>query len=96
MVFKSSSYALRWYILIALPIILFTSTILSKFSNPFNNVKMISVFLIILILGIYNVRNFLRIAKEVSVYKYPVFDKPTLKLKKLKIRLSIKIKYNNL
>ena len=67
------------YILIAFPIILFSSTILSKFSNSFNKVKIISVFLIILILGIYNVRNFLRIAKEVSVYNYPFLINLTLK-----------------
>ena len=80
------------YILIAFPIILFTSTILSKFSNPFNKVKMISVFLIILILGIYNVRNFLRIAKEVSVYKYPVLDKPYFKVEKTENKIVYKDK----
>ena len=80
------------YILIAFPIILFTSTILSKFLNPINNVKMISVFLIILILGIYNVRNFLRIAKEVSVYKYPVLDKPYFKVEKTENKVVYKDK----
>ena len=80
------------YILIAFPIILFSSTILSKFSNPFNKVKMISVFLIILIFGIYNVRNFLRIAKEVSVYKYPVLEKPYFKVKKTENKIVYKDK----
>ena len=70
------------YILIAFPIILLSSTILAKFSKPFNKVKILSVFLIILILGIYNVRNFLRIAKEISVYKYPVLSKPYFRVKK--------------
>ncbi len=80
------------YILIAFPIILFSSTILSKFSNSFNKVKMISVFLIILILGIYNVRNFLRIAKEVTVYKYPILDKPYFKVEKTENKIVYKDK----
>ena len=80
------------YILIAFPIILFSSTILAKFFNPFNKVKLISVFLIVLILGIYNVRNFVRIIKEVSVYKYPVLNKPYFKVKKTENKIVYKDK----
>ena len=80
------------YILIAFPIILLSSTILAKFLNPFNKVKLISVFLIVLILGIYNVRNFLRITKEVSVYKYPILAKPYFKVKKTENKIVYKDK----
>ena len=80
------------YILIAFPIILLSSTILAKFSKPFNKVKILSIFLIILILGIYNVRNFLRIVKEVSVYKYPVLSKPYFRVKKTENRIVYKDK----
>ena len=70
------------YVLIAFPIILFSSTILSKFLNSFNKVKTISVFLIILTLVIYNTRNIFRIEKEISNYNYPIFKSPYFKVKK--------------
>ncbi len=70
------------YVLIAFPIILVSSTILSKFLNSFNKVKTISIFLIILTLVIYNTRNIFRIEKEISNYNYPIFKSPYFKVKK--------------
>ena len=64
------------YILVALPLIVFTSSNLSKLFLDKKKVYYLSIFLIILTFTIYNARNVSRINKEIKVYNYDLIKSP--------------------
>ncbi len=80
------------YVLFAIPIFLITSTIIQKYKIKKKTVKNLSVFFIILVFVIFNARNFSRIAKEIRIYNYDVFNKPYFYVPDVK---SVKINSNN-
>ena len=64
------------FVLIALPIFLFTSSVLEKFKmNKKKNYKS-TVFLILLTFFIYNSRNIVRLNKEINFYSYDMLSSP--------------------
>lgn len=64
------------YVLIALPLIIYTSFMLDKLNIERKKLNsLISIFLIISVLG-YLGRNITRLNKEIEVYNYPIFESP--------------------
>ena len=69
MVFNHPSMRYGGYVLIGLPIILFSSSIVERFKIP--NKKIFNMqFSPIASILIFNLRNIIRINKEINVYKY--------------------------
>ena len=64
------------YVLFAIPIFLLTSSIIQKFNIEKRKLWNLSVFFIVLVLIIFNVRNISRITKETRIYSYDVFKSP--------------------
>ncbi len=64
------------YVLIALPIIIFTSSKINKFVIRKDKIYYFSIFFILIGLLIYNVRNIQRLDKEMSFYKYDIKKSP--------------------
>ena len=64
------------YVLFAIPIFLLTSSIIQKFNIEKRKLWNLSVFFIVLVLIIFNVRNISRITKETKIYSYDVFKSP--------------------
>ena len=82
------------YVLLGVPILLFTSKILTVFQLSNKDILKRSSMLILLVILIFNSRNFLRIQKEIDVYKYPILQTPFFRVLEPKV---IKImKFDNL
>ena len=64
------------YVLIALPIIIFTSSKINKFVIRKDKIYFFSIFFILIGLLIYNVRNIQRLDKEMNFYKYDIKQSP--------------------
>ena len=64
------------YILFALPIFILLSGHLEQRKFEYNKIYSRSIFLILITLTIYNLRNFDRIKKEINIYKYNIFSTP--------------------
>ena len=64
------------YILFALPIFILLSSHLEQRKFEYNKIYCRSIFLILITLTIYNLRNFDRIKKEINIYKYNIFSTP--------------------
>ena len=64
------------YILFALPIFILLSSHLEQRKFEYNKIYYRSIFLILITLTVYNLRNFDRIKKEINIYKYNIFSTP--------------------
>ena len=64
------------YILFALPIFILLSSYLEQRKFEYNKIYSRSIFLILITLTVYNLRNFDRIKKEINIYKYNIFSTP--------------------
>lgn len=64
------------YVLVGLPLIIFSSNELKTFSYKLNKSKVITIFLIFLIILTYVSRNLVRINKEIIVYNYNILNSP--------------------
>lgn len=79
------------YVLIGLPIILFSSSIVERFKIPNKKIFNTAVFFLIASILIFNLRNIIRINKEINVYKYDPLESPFFFVKDI----NSKIIYNN-
>ncbi len=88
--------ALRYggYVLIAAPILLLCSQYLASIDLNKKSIKNKSIYLIILTILIFNLKNFNRINKEIKVYKYPIKENPFFRV--LKTNYYNPIKFNGL
>ena len=64
------------YVLIGLPIIFFSSSIISRLSISKKHIVKITLFFIVLSIIVFNFRNLLRIDKEINVYGYEPLESP--------------------
>ena len=64
------------YILFAIPVFMLTASKMEFFVFKKERLKLITIFLIALTFTIYNVRNAVRINKEIKVYNYQIFNSP--------------------
>ena len=64
------------YVLFAIPIFLFTSSIIQKYKIQKKKLWNLSVFFIVLVFVIFNIRNYSRINKEIEIYSYNLFHSP--------------------
>ena len=75
------------YVLIGLPLIIFSSSILSNIEvNKLNSHKL-AIFFIILSLIIYNLRNVNRINKEIDFYNYDISNSPYFYIPDVKTKI---------
>jgi len=68
------------FVLFALPIFIFFSEKIEKFDVTKKKVLISTTFLIILTLFSYNLRNYLRIVKEINIYDYKIIESPYFKV----------------
>jgi hypothetical protein len=64
------------FVLIGLPIIIFSSSMISRYEILKKNIYKLTVFFIILSLVVFNVRNIIRIDKEANIYGYNFLKSP--------------------
>ena len=64
------------YVLIGLPLLIFSSSIIIKFKISKKKVFNLTVFFVILSILIFNLRNVIRINKEIDVYGYKPLVSP--------------------
>ena len=89
--FNHPSMRYGGYVLIGLPIILFSSSIVERFKIPNKKIFNTAVFFLIASILIFNLRNIIRINKEINVYKYDPLESPFFFVKDI----NSKIIYNN-
>ena len=66
------------FVLIGLPLIIFSASLITKFNIPKKKVLNLTVFFVILSILIFNLRNVVRINKEIDVYGYKPLTSPFL------------------
>ena len=64
------------YVLIGLPMILFSSSIISRLNISKKHIAKITLVFIVLSIVVFNFRNLLRIDKEIEVYGYEPLKSP--------------------
>lgn len=64
------------FVLLALPFILFSSSIINKFTFSVTKISKITIFFIIFSIIIFNFRNIARINKEIEIYGYKPHESP--------------------
>jgi hypothetical protein len=64
------------FVLFAIPIFIFFSRIMDKLIISRNHVYKITIFILILTMTIFNIRNILRINKEINFYNYEITKSP--------------------
>ena len=74
--FNHPSMRYGGYVLIALPLIIFSSSFIEKYTIPNVKARKIIIYLFIISLVIFNIRNVNRINKEIEVYGYEPFKSP--------------------
>jgi len=76
------------YVLIGLPLILFSSSFLSRFLISRKIIKKLSIFFIIIGIAVFNLRNFIRIDKEINIYGYDPIQSPFFYVDKVESKIS--------
>ena len=76
------------YVLIGLPIILFFSSILERFTINKQKIYKTAIFFLILSIVIFNVRNISRLNKEINIYKYNLLESPYFFVKKISSKIT--------
>ena len=64
------------FVLIDLPIIIFSSSMIARYEISKKNIYKLSIFFIILSALVFNVRNIIRIDKEANIYGYNFLKSP--------------------
>jgi len=64
------------FVLIGLPLIIFSSSVIIKFNISKEKVFNLTVFFVILSILIFNLRNIIRINKEIDIYGYKPLESP--------------------
>ena len=64
------------YVLFAIPIFLYGSSLIENFKLGKKKIKMLTIFFVILTMIIFNVRNIVRLNKEINFYGYNIFSSP--------------------
>ena len=64
------------YVLFAIPIFLYASSLIENFKLNKKKIKMLTIFFVILTVIIFNVRNIVRLNKEINFYGYNIFSSP--------------------
>lgn len=64
------------YVLIGLPMIIFSSSLIAKYKILKENIYRLTIFFLILSLVIFNMRNIIRINKEINFYGYDILKSP--------------------
>ncbi len=64
------------YVLIALPIITFFASALDKYNFNYLKAKKLTLILIMLVAVIFEIRNIIRLHKEINIYNYNLFNSP--------------------
>ena len=83
------------YVLFAIPIFLFTSSIIQKYKVEKKKLWNLSVFFIVLVFVIFNVRNYSRITKETEIYSYNLFHSPFFYVQDVEsVKINKNIEYN--
>ena len=75
------------FILIGLPLIILSSSIIDKFTYPKKKIYNLTIFFIILSIIIFNLRNIIRINKEIDVYGYLPLKSPYFFVEKVESRI---------
>ena len=75
------------YILIGLPLIIFTSSLLSKIELNKVNSHKLAISFVILSLVIFNLRNINRINKEIDIYNYDISNSPYFYIPDVKTKI---------
>tara|TARA_X000000950_G_scaffold38683_1_gene41358 strand:- start:9661 stop:11343 length:1683 start_codon:yes stop_codon:yes gene_type:complete len=78
------------YVLIALPLFIFFSQVLSRYKLDINKAKKMSIFIIFLVFFIFETRNIIRLNKEINFYKYRPNISPFFKVDKVESKISFK------
>jgi len=76
------------FVLIGLPFILFSSSLISRFLISKKNLKNLIIFFIILSIVVFNLRNFIRINKEIKVYGYDPIQSPFFYIDKVDSKIA--------
>ena len=64
------------YVLFALPIFIFTSSILEKLNITKKKLLNISIFYVLIAVTLFNIRNLNRLDKEINFYNYNILKSP--------------------
>ena len=78
------------YVLVGLPLIVYASSLLSKFSYPKKDVYKLTIFFILISFTLYDVRNIFRINKEMNVYGYNILKSPFFYIQKVETKIIAK------
>ena len=76
------------FVLIGLPLIIFSASIISKFSYSKKTIYNLTIFFIILSIMIFNLRNIIRINKEIDIYGYLPFKNPYFFVQKVESKIT--------
>ena len=80
------------YVLIGLPIIFFSSSILERFKISNKKIFRTAVFFLIISILIFNFRNVVRLNKEIEIYKYKPLESPFFFVEKIDSKIIFKNK----
>ena len=82
------------YVLMGLPIIFFSSSILERFKISDKKIFRTAIFFLILSIVIFNFRNIVRLNKEIIVYKYDPLGSPFFFVEEVESKIIFKNKEN--
>ena len=77
------------FVLIGLPLILFSSSLMSRILVLKKNLKNLIIFFIILSIVVFNLRNFIRINKEIKIYGYDPIQSPFFYVDKVDSKIAV-------
>ena len=78
------------FVLIGLPLILFSSSLINRFQISKKNLKNLIIFFIILSIVVFNLRNFIRINKEIKIYGYDLIQSPFFYVDKVDSKIAVR------
>ena len=78
------------FVLIGLPLILFFSSLMSRILISKKNLKNLVIFFIILSIVAFNLRNFIRIDKEIKIYGYDPIQSPFFYVDKVDSKIAVR------
>ncbi len=78
------------FVLIGLPLILYFSSLMSRILISKKNLKNLVIFFIILSIVAFNLRNFIRIDKEIKIYGYDPIQSPFFYVDKVDSKIAVR------
>ena len=79
------------YVLVALPVITFFASRLDKYNFNFLNARKLILILIIVVSFVFEIRNMIRLNKEVKFYNYNLWKSPNFYEEKVKSNVFFEI-----